>query len=229
MLYEESSDYGSDNELDQLNLINRENDKYLYRALSDVIQECYLTLKQAPEGIMSSNFSTCFAVIMKDKKTNNSGLAHVSSITNNDVNFFNDMMLEVSENKSDVIITLARSQQTYAKQHQQELKDYGYNTGEQTAEEYFAQYDPQYLNFFKKHFPECTINLEVLEMPHSCIVINANGVVDLLKQYKSSSIELEQYIPPSPVQHASNPHVLMPATSSSEDEDNKSVPGPIIN
>ncbi|MDF1683985.1 MAG: hypothetical protein P1U36_04925 [Legionellaceae bacterium] len=209
-----SSDYESDDELDQLNLIDANTGAYLYRALSDVLQDSYLTLEQAPEGMMSSNFATCFAVIMKDIKTGNTGLAHVSSITDtdDDVDFFNDMLQDVSDKPEDIVITLARSQQTYARHYQQ-------RAGEQTADEYFAQYDRQYINFFRQHFSESTVSPDVLEMPHSCIVIDADGSIDLLEQHTSSSIKPEQFIPPSPVQElTSNPNTLMYSENHHEDE-----------
>lgn len=209
---DESSNYESDNEQERFNIIDTNERKYLYQSLSDVEQESYLTLDQAPQGMMSLGFSTCYAVIMRNSRSNNVGLAHVSFITEHDTGFFNEMMQEVSEIKSDVVITLARSQQTYTKQYLLECKHFG-NHGDQTPETYFSQYDAQYLDFFQAHFPECKINADVLEMPHGCILINADGAIDLLEQYKANQIDMEPSIDPdttSPERHASSPYTFMP-------------------
>ena len=131
------------------------------------------------------------------------------------------MMLDITEVESDVEITLARSQQAYTDQYQQELEESGYKW-EQTAEEYFAEHDLLYRNFFETHFPACRIKSTILEMPHSCIVVSADGTIDCLEQHTISSIRLEQVIPPSPKHYASNPHILMPTSSGNTGADDDS-------
>lgn len=170
------------------------NEAVIYKKLVDVEQDgSYLTLGEFPNGLMSDGFSCCYAVIIKNTAEPSKGiaLAHVSSIgeQNNDIDFYAEMIKSIRTDACNVTIELARSKQSYEEQYRIERLMTGHDHELPPTREYFEHSDKLFLQFFKKNFPQCTLNPIIHEMPHGMIVIDALGEIQLLDKYPLNSLQ----------------------------------------
>ena len=181
MFNEDSDDEQESNKVD---LINQATNTLLYRAIVEAEQDdTWLTLSDYPNGIFSMGFATCYAVIIKHTaKPEQIALAHVSSISIDDLAFFQNMILSISTDQQ-FTIELARSKQGYTDQY---IEDQG-RSGDPEPDVYFEVNDRDHQQFFKDNF---NITPIIHEMPSSVIVIKPCGGIDFLAEHSYDSLEV---------------------------------------
>ena len=172
----------------QVNLINKLTDELIYEGLTEVEQDNYRVVSNFPQGLCSFAFATCYAVIVKyTTEPSRLALAHVAFLNELSIEFFAEMIAEIGP-LADVTLSFARSFRGYSEIYEMER---ALDPDKPDPETYFQDRDVKFPQFFRTHFPECTIDDTIHDLENNILVIDGLGVIDFLHQYPVNTISVE--------------------------------------
>lgn len=171
-----------------VDLTNRLTGELIYEGLKEVEQDNYLVLSDHPQGLCSFGFATCYAVIVRHTtQPSHIALAHVAVVSEVFIEFFEEMIAQIGS-LADVTLSFARSFQGYSELYEMER---ALDPDKPDPETYFADQDIAFPQFFRTHFPECTIENTIHEMENNILVIDSLGAIQYLDQYPFNTISVE--------------------------------------
>ena len=138
---------------------------------------------QDAQGLFCGGFATCYAVIFQNNKR--TAMAHLSGLC--DPDFIMEMFDYVTHSQTlSCETTLARSPFGYLQQQAEDIKQ-GYKS--QDVNEYFAQQDAVYTQFFRKNFKK---KPTIVTMSHDFLMIDPTGNIQYFESYPATDIDYEE-------------------------------------